>query len=154
MKSLARFLMVVFMLLVFAHRLWAPIFEIETPTPTPTRGKPSQQAKSKKVQSESKFSATATSEPARFAGTWIGKVLAGPPYPVEYTLVVNSAGTKVQEKSEVWGSHSYSAIRNGKSIQWETLGHSYWKLTPNSDGRTALVLYLGGASAIFHKKSQ
>jgi hypothetical protein len=153
MKSLARFLTVVSMLVLSPHRLPAPIVEIETPTPAPRSAKPPQQAKSKRVQSDSKVSTTATSEQARFTGTWVGKVVAGPPYPIEYTLVINSAGTKVQEKSTVWGSHLYPAIRNGKSIQWETLGHSYWKLTPNSDGRTALVQYLGGASAIFHKTS-
>jgi hypothetical protein len=114
-------LLAVMLLLITAHRLPAPISEIpESSTPNPEH-----QPKPKKPRSESRTSATAASEgPARFAGTWTGTVVfAGTrPLVVNYTLVINSAGNSVQEKSAQWGSHSYPAIRDGKSVRWQTLG--------------------------------
>jgi hypothetical protein len=151
-------LLAVMLLLITAHRLPAPISEIpESPTPNPKH-----QPKPKKPRSESRISATAVSEgPARFAGTWTGTFNFGGTRPwwhtspllADYTLVINSAGNSVQEKSAQWGSRSYPAIRDGKTVRWQTLGHQRWALTPNPDGKTALVTGTVVSPVIFHRTS-
>src|SRR5205823_9573018 len=148
-------LLAVMLLLITAHRLPAPISEIpESPTPNAKH-----QPKPKKPRSESRTSATAVSEgTARFAGVWVGTVNFGSsrgsrPLLVEYTFVINSARTTVQEKSTTWGSHSYPTTRAGNSVRWETLGHQDWALTPNPDGKTALVTGTVVSPVIFHRTS-
>jgi hypothetical protein len=158
MKSPLRFLILLLSIFVIAQRSPAPIVEPEEkPTPAPEHSeapKPKTKRPSKSVAT-SEEEAPAKAEvrakpapplapkgPARFAGTWIGKVNFGVTRRwgiLEYTLVFNSAGTSVLEKTATFGSHSYSVVRNGDSAQWGTPGQN-WKLTPNSDGRTALVI--------------
>src|SRR6266700_8186918 len=136
-------LLAVMLLLITAHRLPAPISEIpESPTPAPE-----QSAKPKPKRTITLKVTT------KFAGTWTGTIRFGPTLVVDYTLVINSAGNSVQEKSAQWGSHFYSATCDGKTVRWQTLGtDSRWALTPNPDGKTALVTGTAVVSpVIFHR---
>jgi len=132
------------LLLVTAHRLPAPIVEETTPTPAPQE---SAKPKPKRI--------TKPKVTTKFAGTWTGTIRFGPALVVDYTLVINSAGSSVQEKSAQWGSHFYSATCDGKTVRWQTLGtDSRWALTPNPDGKTALVTGTAVVSpVIFHERS-
>ena len=136
--------LVLALLLVGTHRLPAPITEIpESPTPGP------EQSAKPKPKGITKPKVT-----TKFAGTWTGIIRFGPTLVVDYTLVINSAGSSVQEKSAQWGSRSYPAIRDGKTVRWQTLGpNKRWALTPNPDGRTAVVLRPEGPQVIFHRTS-
>jgi len=137
-------LLAVMLLLITAHRLRAPIHEIpESPRPAPEQ---SAKSKPKRI--------TKPKVTTKFAGTWTGTISFGPKLVIDYTLVINSADSSVKEKSLTWGSHFYSARCDGKTIRWQTLGpNKRWALTPNPDGRTALVLRPEGPAVIFHKTS-
>jgi cytoskeletal protein RodZ len=143
-------------LLLTTHRLPAPIQEIpESPTPAATPA-PEQSAKPKvkhaakpKAASENSEASTkrqSSSPPPRnqptlnqdpFNGTWIG-VLNNLPFAgnVEFTLFISASGTAVTEKSNL-GTNNFEANCDGSTMRWET--GSSWTLTPNPDGKTALV---------------
>jgi hypothetical protein len=145
MKGKRNALLTAVVLLLATHRLPAPITEIpESPTPAPEQ---SAKPKPKRI--------TKPKVTTKFAGTWTGTIRFGPTLVVEYTLVINSAGSSVQEKSAQWGSHFYSATCDGKTVRWQTLGtDSRWALTPNPDGKTALVTGTAVVSpVIFHRTS-
>ena len=144
MKGKRKVLFITVVLLLLTHRLPAPITEIpESPTPAP---KQSAKPKPKRI--------TKPKVTTKFAGTWTGTIRFGPTLVVDYTLVINSAGSSVQEKSAQWGSHFYSATFDGKTVRWQTLGtNSRWALTPNSDGKTSLVTGVVVSPVIFHRTS-
>jgi len=137
-------LLAVMLLLITAQRLPAPIHEIpESPRPAPEQ---SAKSKPKRI--------TKPKVTTKFAGTWTGTISFGPKLVIDYTLVINSAGSSVQEKSAQWGSHLYSATFDGKTVRWQTLGtNSRWALTPNSDRKTALVTGIVVSPVIFHRTS-
>jgi hypothetical protein len=74
-----------------------------------------------------------------FQGTWVG-TLRGLPFngDVDYTLIINAAGTVVNERATAFGSLSFPAICDGVTMRWKTPGCAK-TLTPNPDGRTALI---------------
>ena len=154
MKQTPTLLLTVALLLATAHRLPAPIQEVpENPTPAPEQSatpKPKRTTKPKvtsessertsKQQTHATISAPKSeSTPSNpFEGGWLG-TLNNLPFAgnVEFTLVVSAAGTAVIEKSANFGTHNFQANCDGSTMRWET--GSSWTLTPNPDGKTALV---------------
>ena len=139
-------------LLLTAHPLPAPIQEVpESPTPAPeqlAKPKVKHAVKPKAASENSETSAKrqASSTPPKgqsapnqnpFNGTWIG-VLNNLPFTgnVEFTLFISASGTAVTEKSSL-GTNNFEANCDGNTMRWET--GSSWTLTPNPDGKTALV---------------
>lgn len=157
-------------LLTTAHRLPAPIQEVpEGPTPSPQQSakpKPKQTIKpnvmSESLESSTKrqtSSPTPTPAPNAFAGTWVGTIKRGIFGNVDQTFVVNSAGSAVVDKSRL-GSFNWQATCDGKKMTWRGAAmnaSSYrWTLTPNADGKTAVVTENGpgvASSAVFHNTS-
>ena len=149
-------------LLIGSHRLPAPISEItESPTPAPEQ---SATPKSKrtikpKVSSESSESSTrrqtplpppkaqATAKPERFAGSWNGTLNRGLLGDVNYTLVVNAAGTSVKEicNSCSAGASDRPARGDGYTVTWRGggLNDVACTLTPDNEGKTARVTMKG-----------
>ncbi len=138
------------LLLITAQRLPAPISEVpETPTPTPVLP----------TQSENKSNATITgatpqpaanpapsttpevADPARFAGTWTGKIKFGRVGDVDFTLVINSEATSLEQGSKNFGRHMHATISSGHTLSWRAgeKNDLAWTLTPNPDGQTALT---------------
>jgi len=151
------FSLVAALLLITAHRLPAPIQEVpESPTPAPEQGatKPKHPSKSKRRTEESE--APRTNEKSniaegsksqlkkkpqeRFAGAWSGTISQGLWGNVEFTLVLNAAGTSVTDKSG-FGTFTHAATSDGNMTTWQSglLSEIRWTLTPNPDGKTALV---------------
>jgi hypothetical protein len=175
MKGKGNALLTTVVLLLLTHRLPAPIQEAsESPTPEPEQSVMPQTKRTSKprVTGDSSESSTKSQPPSRtprtqaapqpkFAGTWTGTLNIGgtrrwwntSPLLADYTFVINSAANSVQEKSAQWGSRSYPAIRDGKTVRWQTLGHQRWALTPNPDGKTALVTGTVVSPVIFHRTS-
>ena len=152
MKPTLRLLCVIVLLIISAHRLPAPIEETpEKPTPTPEQSaKPrvKHAAKPKAARENSESSAKRQTSPTLprsqapldqnpFNGTWVG-VLNNLPFTgnVEFTLLVSASGTAVTEKSTL-GTNNFEATCDGSTMRWET--GSSWTLTPNPDGKTALI---------------
>src|SRR6266581_1010172 len=152
MKLVRRICLICCLLAATAHRLPAPIVETEEkPTPAPEQSE-APQPKEKHSRAKSTTSsnepltkpeprpARTREGPARFAGTWIGRINQGIFGNVEFTLVVNDAANAVRETSN--GLHfTHPAILNGNTVSWQAglLNEVAWTLTPNSDGRTALA---------------
>jgi hypothetical protein len=149
MKRTLALLLTVALLLVTAHRLPAPIHEVpESPTPTPAeQAKPKKtQAKPKSVESEpkaksaSKPSATpAPQSPARFAGTWTGRIKIGNQGDFDVTLVVNSEATSLTQSTNRSPQHVHPTITSGRTLLWRggNLNNVAWTLTPKPNGQTA-----------------
>ena len=110
-----RFLIVLLSILMIAHRSPAPIQET---------------------------SPLSKQEVARFAGTWTGRIKFGVNAgEVEYTLVINPEATSMIQKSLRFGENARPTTVNAGTLSW-TAGPktgNAWTLTPNPDGRTALV---------------
>ena len=143
--------------LTAAERLPAPIVEEEKATPAPAteqaeapKKKHSKKSTSTAEQSPSPQSETkkkpapVMSGPARFAGTWTGKVNQGLLGHVETSFTIDPTGASV-ELSENLGGGSKKVTTNGNSITWKSgvAGEITWTLTPNSDGQTAQVTMKG-----------
>jgi hypothetical protein len=144
------FSLVAALLLVTAHRLPAPIQEVpESPTPTPT---PALQ-----LQSNPPSSATQErADPARFAGTWAGRIKVGKNGDFHVTLAVNSDATSLTQDSKRLGELTHPTAVNGRTLSWRggKFNNVAWTLTPNSDGQTALAATkIGGVenTAIFKR---
>ena len=148
-RTLARFLAVA-LLLISAHRLPAPISEEPQPTPArPSRTHPPPSATPKRA------------DPARFAGTWSGKIKIGNA-DFDITLVVNHDATSLTQRSKRVGQaaqqHAHSTTASSDTLSWRggQLDNVAWRLTPNPDGRTAsAVTKTAGIenTAIFSKVS-
>lgn len=136
-------------LFISAHRLPAPIQEISE-SPTPAR---EAQAKSRKIQSKIKViapkpatksplksSTVVFQGPARFAGTWTGTINQGVLGNVAISLVINAAGTSVQEISRI-GTFTRTATIGSNVMMWRAgwLSEISWTFMPNNDGKTAAV---------------
>jgi TonB family protein len=151
-----------FLLLATSHRLPAPIVETpEKATPAPeteqiARPKSKKtKAKVKAVESESPAKeesstkvaptpAPAHQGPARFAGTWKGKISQGLLGHPPTTLTVDPAATSV-ELSHNLGGGTRPVTLSGNTISWHSgmVGEITWTLTPNGDGQTAQVTMKG-----------
>jgi|GraSoiStandDraft_41_1057321.scaffolds.fasta_scaffold1052288_3 hypothetical protein len=157
MRRTLALLLPVALLLMAPSRLPAPIQEVpESPTPAAEQEatKPKHPPKSKRRTEESEASRTNeksnTAEGSksqlkkmpqeRFAGAWSGTISQGLWGNVEFTLVLNAAGTSVTDKSG-FGTFTHAATSNGNMTTWQSglLSEIRWTLTPNPDGKTALV---------------
>ena len=142
------------LLLITAHRLPAPIQEVQE-SPTPARAehaKPKKtQSKSKAVASEAKTKSALKSSAmpapqgaARFTGTWTGTINQGMLGTPQVKIVVNSNATLVTHSSNLSGEMgTHAATINGDALKWHT-GWGWangltWTLTPNTDGQTAVT---------------
>jgi cytoskeletal protein RodZ len=165
MNFTLRFLLIVGVLVITAHRAPAPISE-ESPTPASEQSanpKPKRTIKPKNESESSESSAKEkTSSPAPcptpnrnpFDGTWSGFLNN-----VDYTMVISGKGTTVTAKSAEYGTSTTTTTCDGVSIRWHetTKGCSY-TFTPNPDGKTALwtcTCRVGGGSwsGVFRKTS-
>lgn len=158
-----RFTLTLGLFLITMHRLPAPISELPTPTP--------EQSVRPKSKQSSKAKSTTGNQPATspktFQATWRGTLkIMGDAY--VFTLDVNTSGTVVNEQSPSFKPATLQAVCDGKTIKWNWRNPNdpndvIWTLTPNPDGRTALVtvnnppgfLKFGGwnSSATFLKTS-
>jgi len=158
MRAIRQLCFISCLLLAFAHRLPAPIQEIqESPTPAPT-----EQAKPKpkgtiKPEATSKSSESQTKRSA-FDGTWVGMIDLGSFGRIQNTEVISGFGTVVRSTSKL-GTFTWSATCDGKTMQWSfktKYGSGVRSFTPNPDGKTALMTHESGdfhSSATFHKTS-
>ena len=152
-----RTLTTVFALVLFlisTHRVPAPIVEPEEkPTPAPEQsGAPKRKhsPKSKTVSEEPSSAKTETRArptaapalqgPARFAGTWSGKINSGIVGNIQIKLVISADARSVTDSSS-YGGTTYATRLNGNTLEWHAgwLKEITWTLTPNPDGQTAAV---------------
>ena len=84
-------------------------------------------------------------EAVAFAGTWSGKIKQGVLGNIVVTLVVNSDATSVRQKTP-GGQYTRAATHSGNTLSWRGgWFHEFaWTLTPNPDGKTAIVTDKGG----------
>jgi cytoskeletal protein RodZ len=147
-RTLVLFLAVA-LLLVTAHRLPAPIQEVpESPTPAPEQSaKPKAKRTVKPKASESSESSTnkratsPTPSPLRnpFDGTWSGTINNAPFVgTAEDTFVISASGTSVIDKLGKLSPKLFQTTYDGSTIKW-TNSTCIDTLTPNPDGKTALV---------------
>lgn len=152
-------LFVLGLVFVWVNRLPAPIIEEQQkPTPAPEQSeapKPKVKHSTKarisdiesSAKSETRPAATpkpALEGPARFAGTWSGKVKQGVLGRIPSSVTVDPTATSVELSHNLGGNRRPLAI-NGNTISWKTgvVGEVGWTLTPNSDGQTAEVTMKG-----------
>jgi len=167
-----RFLLVVALLLVTAQRLPAPIQEVsESPTPAPEqpaepKAKRTTRSKVNAAESESSTPSRSRATPVptpskRFPGTWRGTLAFGMFGDLHLTLVVNNEGNAVTESGGLVGTITFKATNDGNTVTWRSgsFDSIHWTLTPNTDGKTAILdvkagLLIGNHTAIFQKTSQ
>ena len=140
-------------ILLGLDRLPAPIVEEEKPTPAaeqpeaPRRKRSTRSTATEQTSAPARAKATpepASQGPARFAGTWNGKVNQGLLGHVQTSVTVDPTATSV-ELSHNLGGGTRSLTTSGNTISWKTgvVGEVAWSLTPNSDGQTAEVTMKG-----------
>jgi outer membrane biosynthesis protein TonB len=144
-------------LVLTAHRLPAPIVEEEKPTPAPApqqseapkrkhsaRSTTTEQSSAQTETKTKAASAPVSRGPARFAGTWTGKVNQGLLGHVATSLTVDANASSVELSRNLGGS-TRPATTNGSTLSWKSgvAGEINWTLTPNSDGQTAQVTMKG-----------
>ena len=148
-------LVTVVSILLWVDRLPAPIVEVEKPTPTAEQSEAPKRKRSKRstttgqpsAQTETRTQATpapAVEGPARFAGTWNGRVNQGLLGHVPTTVTVDPTATLVELNRNLGGGTRPATI-NENTISWHSgvMGEVTWTLTPNSDGQTAQVTMKG-----------
>ncbi len=115
MKLTFRLLCVIALLIIFAHRLPAPIQEVpESPTPAATivpTAVPAQHSTATPVAVAGPDSTAA----ARFAGTWTGKINMEKLGAVDVTLIISADGTSVQQGSRM-GNAQYPLTYDRKML--------------------------------------
>jgi hypothetical protein len=114
------------LLLITAHRLPAPIQEVqETPTATV-------------AATPTPMAALTATGAARYAGTWTGKINMEKLGDVDVTLIINGAGTTAEVVSRV-GAGRHGLRSDGKKVWWQSGAKNKidWTLTLNPDGQTA-----------------
>jgi len=148
-------LVAVVSILLWVDRLPAPIVEEEKPklaaeqseapkrkrsTKSTTTGQPSAQTDTR-TQAKP---APAVEGPARFVGTWNGKVNQGLLGHVPTSVTVDATATSVELNHNLGGGTRPATI-NGNTISWHSgvMGEVTWTLAPNSDGQTAQVTMKG-----------
>jgi hypothetical protein len=136
-------------------QLPGPIVETpEKPTPAPEQSeapkikvKHSTKARPTGVESSAKSEThpvatpkLALEVPARFAGTWSGKMSQGLLGHTQTTLLVDPDATSITLSHNLGGG-SKPVATNGGTISWHSgvMGEIAWTLTPSDDGRTAQV---------------
>jgi hypothetical protein len=145
--------------LIAAHDLPAPIVEEEKPTPAPEQSaapKPKAKRQTKPAatseeQAPAKTEARAKTAPppaalgpARFAGTWTGKINQGVLGHVRTNLTIDATATSIELSHNLGGGSKRLAV-SGNSASWKSgaVGEIAWTLSPNSDGQTAQVTMKG-----------
>jgi hypothetical protein len=155
MDTVGRTYLVCALFLTTVHRLPAPIQEVpDTPTPTPA---PTSQSQPSSLPSD----VPGRPDPARFAGTWTGKIKIGKGADVDITLVVNPEANSLTQKSTRLGERvhetSHPTAISGDTLSWQggQTNNIAWRLTPNPDGQTALATTKGATgvenTAIFQR---
>lgn len=138
-----RYLLLVALLLVGAHRLPAPIQEIsESPTPAPTEQAKPKKAKTQPVETQPKAKVTPKPSPTparpKFAGTWKG-TLDGAANGASATIVVSPGeDSAVVRGLPVWSERRGRTTINGNSLSWKFLAET-WSMTLAPDGKSAVV---------------
>ena len=148
-------LVTVVSIFLWVDRLPAPIVEEEKPKPAAEQSEALKRKRSKRstttgqpsAQTETRTQATpapAAEGPARFAGTWNGKVNQGLLGHVPTSVTVDPTATSVELNHNLGGGTRPATI-NGNTISWHSgmMGEVTWTLTPNSDGQTAQVTMKG-----------
>jgi hypothetical protein len=177
MRRPFRIFVVLMLLLVSAHRLPAPIQEsLESPTPAPEQSakpKPKRAAKPKANESSQSSASRQTLSPPQgkaipqrslFDGTWRGTIECGLAGNTDLTFQVSANGTMLTTNGHFFDwRKTLTPTCDGHVMTWKTTAIQTWTLTPNLDGRTAVVtgndpgaLFGFGAfnsSAIFRKTS-
>ena len=153
----ARYLLVATLaIFVWVKQSPAPIIEEEKSTPSPTQSGPPKQKHSKRSTSSDEESPTekttktkpasalVSQGPARFAGTWSGKVKQGILGHIASSITVNPNATSVELSHNLGGNTRPAAI-SGNALTWKSgvAGEITWTLTPNSDGQTAQLTMKG-----------
>ena len=148
MRAIGRFCVVCTLLFVTAHRLPAPIQEVqETPTPTHNQSsKAKRNIKSKDADENSENSATRkaisqsrsqpTANPHPFAGRWIGKSGDWTHVIVEVSAAQDTAVAK--GVGGMWGDRGGPATVQGNTLTWTFLAEK-WVMVIAPDGKTAVV---------------
>ena len=140
MRANVRFLVVVVALLLSTTRQApAPISE-QSPTPAPEQSaKPKPKRTITKQQTPSPLQAKATPQRSPFDGTWVG-TLNNAPFvgTVQDTFVISGSGTSLIEKLGTLSAKVFQATCDGSTVRW-TNSTCANTLTPNPDGKTALV---------------
>ena len=144
------------LLLICAHRVPAPIVEPEgkaAPTTAPEQSaapKRKHSPKSKTVSEEPSLAkieprpkptaAPTLQGPARFAGTWTGKINSGVVGTIQVKLVISADARSVTDRSN-YGGTTYATRLKGNTLEWHAgwLKEITWTLTPHPDGQTAAV---------------
>ena len=147
------------LLLAGSHRLPAPI--VETPDKPPATEQPAKRKSQHRTYSQEKTATTRSTPaplqgPARFVGTWSGKINQGLLGHVIGTFTINPDATSVQISKNMGGG-THEATVSGDTISWNTgiLGSSA-SLTLNNDGQTAQLTLKGllaSNTAILHRSS-
>lgn len=135
------------LLLAGSHRLPAPV--VETPDKPPATEQPAKRKSQHRTYSPEKTAATTRSTPAplqgpaRFVGTWSGRINQGLLGHVIGTFTISPDATSVQV-SQNMGGGTREATVNGDTISWTTgiLGSSA-SLTLNNDGQSAQLTLKG-----------
>lgn len=111
-----------------------------------TRSISTEQSPSEQTETRTRKSGSAAASigPARFAGTWTGKINQGMLGHVASSITVDANAASVQLSHNL-GGNTRSATINGNSLTWKSgvAGEINWTLIPNSDGQTAQVTMKG-----------
>jgi len=143
------------LLFVTAHRLPAPE---QSAKPKPKRivkanGNSESSTKAKTSSPTPQRQAAPNRSP--FEGTWVGTTSIPGAGDVTFTFVINAEGTIEHETSRL-GTFTRTGTCDGKTMTWHFgLGGST-TFTPNSDGKTAVLVgnnLLGQWSAVFRRTS-
>src|SRR5438270_9861888 len=129
-------------ILLWVDRLPAPIVEEEKPKPAAEQSEAPKRKRStrsttteKSAQTETRTQATPTQVvegPARFAGTWNGRVNQGLLGHVPTSVTVDPTATSVELNRNLGGGNRPATI-NGNTISWHSgvMGEVTWTLIPN-----------------------
>lgn len=145
----------VVLFLMGANRLPAPIVEPEEkPTPAAEESEAPKRKHSTKPKTSSSDTEQAKAQsspssaparslpsgPAKFAGTWAGRINQGIIGNIQIRLVVDANATSVTDSSN-FGGAKHAATINGTILEWHAglFKEVAWTLTPNLDGETAAV---------------
>jgi cytoskeletal protein RodZ len=153
---ITRIVVIALAVFVFVERSPAPIVEEEKSTPAPQqseaprrkhspRSTSAEQSPSAQTETKSKPAPASVAQgPARFAGTWTGKVNQGLLGHVTSSVTVNGSASSV-ELSHNLGGNTRPATISGNSLTWKSglAGEITWTLTPNNDSQTAQVTMKG-----------
>jgi hypothetical protein len=165
MKRTLALLLTVALLLITAHRLPAPISEIESPTPAPAQSAKPKRTVKPKVNPEASESATnparqqSSPKQSRFAGTW-GGIMPEVPWgdvPTELIVDQNESTMEWREAGKPKTALAAKTILNGDTVSARFLvgmTTAVWYISPKSDGVTAnvrLTAFMNDQTAVFHR---